>query len=107
MNTTTGLFTLNMTGTDTGGSGLAYFEAFVAIDAQPPVEIGAAIPAGPPDAAGLSHATITYQGLTDSATHQYRFYSVGLDGAGNLEAPHPSPNDVLLSESFAQPRPWR
>ena len=41
-----GTFTLNLTGTDAGGSGLAYFEVYVAIGAGTPVLIGPAIPAG-------------------------------------------------------------
>jgi hypothetical protein len=99
----TGTFTLNVTGTDSGGSGLAYFEAFVAVDAQAPVEIGTPIPAGSPDSKGNDHATLTYQGPTDGVTHQYRFYSIGIDGAGNVEVAHPYPNDLIFSQTFAQP----
>ncbi|MFI5455749.1 MAG: dockerin type I repeat-containing protein [Isosphaerales bacterium] len=99
----TGTFTLNVTGTDAGGSGLAYFQVWVAIDAQAPVEIDTAIPAGVPDKSGIDHATLLYQGLTDGATHQYRFYTTGIDGAGNVEAAHAYPNDVVFSQSFAQP----
>jgi len=99
----TGTFTLDVTGTDAGGSGLAYFQVWVSIDAHAPVEINAAIPAGVPDKSGTYHATLLDQGLTDGATHQYRFYTTGIDGAGNVEAAHPYPSDVIFSQTFAQP----
>src|SRR5262249_47728559 len=99
----TGTFTLNISGTDKGGSGLSYFKVFVPTDAQAPVLIGPAIPGGTPDALGSYHATTSYQGLTDGVTHQYRFYSIGTDGAGNIEAAPAPPNDVVFSRAFAQP----
>jgi hypothetical protein len=99
----TGAFTLNVNGTDAGGSGLADFEVWEAIDAQAPVAIGPEISAGAADTTGIIHATLTYQGLTDGVTHQYRFFSTGIDGAGNVEAAHPAPNDVIFVETFAQP----
>ncbi|MFI5455434.1 MAG: beta strand repeat-containing protein [Isosphaerales bacterium] len=102
VNNGTGTFTLNLTGTDAGGSGLAYFEVLVAIDAQPYQQIGAAIPAGVPDKTGADHSTATYQGLDDGVTHQYGFYSIGLDGAGNVQATPSAPN-LSLAETFAQP----
>jgi hypothetical protein len=102
VNTATGTFTLDVTGTDSGGSGLAYFEDFVAVDALPPVQIGAAIPAGSPDSSGTYHAATFYQGLTDGVTHTYSFYSIGIDGAGNVEAAPPAP-DLTAAENFAQP----
>ena len=67
VNTSTDTFTLNVTGSDTGGSGLAYFEVFVSIDGQPAQQIGLAIPAGAPDSNGYDHATVTYQGLVGGA----------------------------------------
>ena len=103
VNTSTATFTLNVTGSDPGGSGLAYFEVFVAIDAQTPQEIGTAIPAGTPDSNGDDHATIIYQGLTDGVQHQYRFYSIGIDGAGNTEPVHAAPGDVIFTQTFASP----
>src|SRR5262249_25630224 len=78
----TGTFTLNLTGTAPGGKPLDYFVIYVAIDAQSPVPIGPAIAAGFPDASGVYHATIAYQGLTDGVSHTYKFTSIGIDGAG-------------------------
>jgi hypothetical protein len=99
----TGAFALNITGTDADGSGLAYDEVWVSVDAQPPVPVVPPIPAGPPDAGGVVHLTIGYQGLTDGVTHQYRFSSTGIDGAGNAEATHPAPGDWIVSRAFATP----
>ena len=47
---------------------------------------------GPPDSSGNSHATIPYQGLTDGSKHIYRFYSIGLDSAGNVQSAPSTPN---------------
>ncbi len=82
----TGTFTLDLNGTAPGGKPLIDFEVYVAIDAQTPAPIGPAIPAGFPDANGVYHATITYQGLTDGTSHSYTFMSVGIDGAGLVQS---------------------
>ena len=103
VNTTTGLFTLNMTGSDPGGGLVTYFEVFVSVDSGPYTMVnGTAIPAGPPDSQGNSHAMITYQGLTDGAVHHYAFDSVGFDSAGNVQ-PMPPTSNLSLTETFAQP----
>ncbi len=104
VNTSTATFTLYVTGSDQGGSGLAYFEVFVQVDQNPIQQVGPAIPAGAADKLGYDHATVFYQGITDGQPHNYRFYSIGLDGAGNVETAHASPNDVTFSqEVFTQP----
>ncbi len=63
---------------------------------------GTAIPAGPPNSQGNSSATIPYQGLTDGSPHQYAFYSIGFDSAGNVQLAPSTPN-LTLTETFAQP----
>src|SRR5581483_338811 len=78
-------------------------EVFVSIDFGAYSMInGTAIPAGPPDSQGNSHATMPYQGLTDGSQHQYAFYSIGIDSAGNVQSPPSSPN-LSLTETFAKP----
>src|SRR5256885_5485919 len=57
-----------------------------------------------PDKTGTYHATTSYQGLTDGVTHQYRFYSIGIDGAGNTEAAHTAPNDVIFLQRSEERR---
>jgi len=103
VNTSTGTFTLNLTGSDPGGSVLTYFEVFVSVDSGTYTMVnGTAIPAGPADSSGNVHATIPYQGLTDGAQHTYAFYSIGFDGAGNVQSAPATPN-LTLTETFSQP----
>ena len=100
VNTSTGTFTLNLTGNDPGGGLLTYFEVFVSVDGGAYQEAGPyAIPAGAADSTGNEHSTMIYQGLTDGTTHTYAFYSVGLDSAGNLQGAPSSPN-VTFQEKF-------
>ena len=106
-NAATGLFTLTASGTDTGGSGLAGFMFFVEtmtmVDGQPNYQMQklATVAAGPADHRGRSTATTVFQGLTDGVAHTYRFFSVGIDKAGNVEGLHPLPNDVEVTATFA------
>jgi hypothetical protein len=103
-NSANGTFTLNLTGTDANGSGLAYFEVYVVIDAQTPVLIGPAIPAGVADSTGTYHASISYGvPLADGVSHTYQFYSIGIDAAGLEEATHPAPYDATFSASYIEP----
>jgi hypothetical protein len=103
VNSATGTFTLNLTGNDPGGGVLTYFEVFVSVDSGPYAMVnGAAIPAGPADSTATVHASIPYQGLTDGAPHTYAFFSIGMDGAGNVQSAPAAPN-LSISETFAQP----
>jgi hypothetical protein len=103
VNVSTGTFTLKITGNDPGGSVLTYFEVFVSVDSGAYQMVnGEAIPAGPPDSSGNVHATIPYQGLTDGNQHTYSFYSIGFDGAGNVQSAPSTPN-LTLTETFNQP----
>jgi hypothetical protein len=103
VDSSTGTFALNVTGKDPGGSALTYFKVFVSVDAGSYTLVnGSAIPAGPPDSSGNVHAAIAYQGLTDGVRHTYAFYSIGLDGAGNIQ-PAPEAPNLSLIETFTQP----
>ena len=104
VNTGTGTFTLNVTGTDPGGAALTYFEVFVSVDGGAYQEVGPyAIPAGVADSKGNYHSTMIYQGLTDGQSHTYSFYSIGLDAAGNLQSAPSSPNVTFSHQAFAVP----
>ena len=104
VNSATGTFTLNLTGSDPGGGVVTYFELFVSIDSGPYQMVGPAIPAGPANSSGNVQATIPYQGLTDGAKHTYGFYSVGVDSAGNTQAA-PSGSGLTFTETFANATP--
>ncbi len=104
VNTATGTFTLNLTGSDPGGAVVTYFDVFVSIDSAPYTLAAAPIPAGPADSAGKVNATIPYQGLTDGAQHTYAFYSIGLDSAGNKQAAPAGPG-LSFTETFANATP--
>ena len=104
VNTGTGTFTLDLTGSDPGGGLVTYFEVFVSVDGGAYQEVGPyAIPAGAADSNGNYHSTVTYQGLTDGKSHTYSFYSLGLDSAGHLQNAPSSPNVTFSNQVFAAP----
>ncbi len=104
VNSSTGTFTLNVTGSDAGGGVVTYIDVFVSVDSGAYALAAASIPAGPADSTGIVHATIPYQGLTDGAQHTYAFYSIGVDSAGNTQAAPANPN-LMLTEKFANATP--
>lgn len=98
VNSATPTFTVTMTGTDGGGSGLAFFDVFVSVDGGPPTAVGR-LTAGAP-AAGVYSRSLAYQAIADNLNHSYRFFSVGVDALGNTEAA-PAAGDVTASVTFA------
>ncbi|MDB5349626.1 MAG: cya 2 [Planctomycetota bacterium] len=98
--TVNGTFTINATGTDSGGSGLSFFEFFLQIGNGLTQQIGNDLPAGTADGAGVYHAQMTYQAATDGVTRDYYFSSKGIDGAKNPEPTHASPDATFLSRTF-------
>jgi len=104
LNSSTGTFTLELTGNDPGGSALQYFEVYASVDGGSPQEVGPyAIPAGPADSSGNYHSMVIYQGLTDGQLHTYSFYSIGLDSAGNLQSAPSGPNVTFSNKVFTTP----
>ncbi len=104
VNSSTGTFTLDLTGSDPGGGLLTYFEVFVSVDGGTHQEVGPyTIPAGAADSKGNYHSTIIYQGLTDGQSHTYSFYSIGLDAAGNLQSAPSGANVTFANQVFAVP----
>ncbi|MEZ6125358.1 MAG: hypothetical protein R3C49_19590 [Planctomycetaceae bacterium] len=103
-NAATGEITLNITGTDAGNSGLDRFLVYVSIDGAAAEEIPASSVSGGTSDNGTYSQSVTYQALRDGAAHSYRFYTVGIDGAGNTEAaPSVAAADIQLTETFAAP----
>ncbi len=104
LDSSTGTFTLDLTGSDPGGGLVTYFNVYVSVDGGQYQEVGPyAIPAGVADSKGIYHSTAIYQGLTDGQSHSYAFYSTGFDSAGNVQIAPSSPNVTFAAEVFAQP----
>ncbi len=94
----TGLFTVQMTGTKASGSALTQFDVYVSIDSSAAILIGSAN--GTSLGGGNYSGSIVFQGILDGMSHNYRFYSRARDGAGNVEAA-PVSGDVSVMSSFA------
>ena len=94
-----GVFSIAVSGTDGGSSGLQRFDVYVSTDDGIAALIASAV-AGSPDASGVYRATLSYQARLDSALHNYRFFSIARDGAGNIEAAPARDSDVLVSATF-------
>lgn len=87
--TTSGSFTVNWSGTDQG-SGIAFYDIYVAVN-------------GGPYSIWQSQTTATSMTYTASAAGSYNFYSIATDKAGNIEAPKSAAEattQVVLTPSF-------
>jgi hypothetical protein len=101
VDTSTSTFAVHYGGTDAGGSGLAAFTLYVQVDGATPRPF-ITLAAGVPDAHGVYSGTASYQATSDGQAHSYRFYTVGTDGAGNVEpAPAGANDDVTVTATFA------
>ncbi len=100
-----GLFTLNLQGSDVGGSTVNRFRVFVKIDDGTAVEIPQTnVAAGAANGSGVQAATTNYQGLRDGVSHTYTFFTRGIDSKGNLEATPTDANaDIRQTHTFATP----
>ncbi len=100
-----GLFTLNLQGSDVGGSTVNRFRVFVKIDDGTAVEIPQTnVDAGAANGSGVHSATTNYQGLRDGVSHTYTFFTRGIDSKGNLEAaPIDANADIRQTHTFATP----
>lgn len=102
--TATGEISLNITGTDAGNSGLDRFLIYVSVDGGASAEIPASAITAGTSSDGIYSDSVVYQSLRDGAAHTYRFFTVGIDGAGNVEAaPTAATADVQLAETFDAP----
>ena len=78
---------VSVSGSDAGGSGLAYTLVFVRVDDGAARQIGVL---------STASGTIPYEAIADGNAHTYVFYSQGVDGAGNIQPP-PSNASMGLS----------
>ncbi len=96
-------FRIDVTGQDIGSAGLSSFAIFVQVDGGTPRNIGTS-PAGLTGQDNNHRATISYQAISDGQRHTYRFYSIGNDRRGNVEAaPINSQSDVIVNATFQAP----
>ncbi|MEZ6133641.1 MAG: Ig-like domain-containing protein [Pirellulaceae bacterium] len=96
-----GLFNVIVTGTESGGGKLSFFDLYVSVDGGVARLVGSA-GGGVPDASSNYHASIPYQGISDGQSHSYRFFSNGRDSSGNIEpAPRSRNSDVKVTNTFA------
>jgi hypothetical protein len=95
-------FALQMTGSDIGGSGLAFFDLFVQIDNGPAQQVGQ-YTAGSP-VGGIYSRSVNYSAIQDGASHTYRFFTVGRDGRGNVESAPAANQDVVVEAMFDAPQ---
>ncbi len=96
-----GRITLAMSGTDAGGSRLARFDLYVSIDSAVSTLVSSTS-AGAANGSSVYSATTVYQGLTDNLSHSYRFFTLGVDNAGNVENA-PLVGDVTRTQTFGVP----
>ncbi len=103
---TTSKFVIEATGTDEGNSGLAWFDLYVQIDNGPYTQFAhvpaVAVDPNDPNGPGKPYsATANFQATLDGVMHTYHFYSIGTDGAGNVETP-PAQPDFSTSAQFGR-----
>jgi len=90
----TGMFSVNFSGADIGGT-IRTFDVFVSVDGAVPVQVGSVRTS----VAGSARiAAVT-------GTHSYRFFTVATDHSGNVEATPAAPGDVTLTATFNPPGP--
>ncbi|MFO0941313.1 MAG: hypothetical protein U0930_11140 [Pirellulales bacterium] len=94
-----GLYSVQMSGTDSGGGALQYLDLYVSID-DGTAELVATSTAGAPNASGVYQASANYQARVDGVAHKYRFFSVGRDSAGNIEQAPGLLSDVVTTATF-------
>ncbi|MDX1925336.1 MAG: right-handed parallel beta-helix repeat-containing protein [Pirellulaceae bacterium] len=96
-------FRIDVVGSDVGSSGMNSFAIYVQVDGGTPTQIGI-LPAGLPSQDSLHRGSVAFQAIADGQSHSYRFYSIGSDRRGNVEAPPSSPSsDIVLTAMFAPP----
>ncbi|MEM9586567.1 MAG: SdrD B-like domain-containing protein [Planctomycetota bacterium] len=91
---------VDLSGSDTGGSGLAGIELFVSVDGLEPRPVGRV---GAAVGSDTSNGQVRVPAIQDGQTHTYRFFSVGTDNAGNVEMQPGGDGDVSVMVAFDPP----
>lgn len=87
------------------GSGVSHFDVYASVDGADPVRVGTVSPEiitlDLEGGNNIFHSTFFYPGNADGIQRSYVFYSVGVDGVGNIEDPPTvSGEDVSLTHTF-------
>jgi hypothetical protein len=83
---TTQVFTVSWTGSDPGGSGIAVYNIFAAID-------------GGSYATWLANSTATSAAYTGFAGHQYSFYSMAVNNVGTIQTNPGTAQSTMIAAS--------
>lgn len=100
VNTSSPSLLVQFSGSDAGGSGLSAIDLMVSVDGGTPVVVETLSTAGQ---TGTITGTFTYPAFQDGVEHSYRFFTVGIDGAGNREAAPDATSDVIVTAAFETP----
>lgn len=95
-----GLFDVTVSGRDTGGGSLVFFDVYVSIDGGV-AQLAGTTGAGAADGSGTNTASLVFQGITDGTQHSYRFFSIGRDSESNIESAPRRSQDVIQTDTFA------
>jgi hypothetical protein len=100
----TGIMQVNVTGRDSGGSGLREIRVLVSVDGESPVEIpGSPILEAPASPDQVYVASLPYQGIRDDIQHSYRFTTLGVDYKGNAERGRLTMSGITYHQTFPRP----
>ncbi len=103
-----GVFTLNWAGADpdqnsgTPAGSIALVNIYVEIDHATPTLIGQ-LSGGTPNGNGVYSGSLSYHALADGQSHNYSFFSVGVDDEEKTQAEPASPDVTFNSIKYAAP----
>jgi hypothetical protein len=106
-----GVFTINWSGTDpdqdtgTPAGSIVTVDIYVVIDGSTTPTLVGQFSAGTPNSSGVYSGSTTYDALADGNSHNYGFYSIGIDDEQKVQATSSSPivpfNDITYSNTLA------
>ena len=105
-----GVFTLNWAGADpdqnsgTPAGSIATVDVYVEIDTSTTPTLIGRLSGGAPNGSGVYSGSMTYDALADGVSHNYSFFSVGIDDEQKAQA-MPATPDVLIQQRQLQALP--
>ena len=104
-----GVFTLDWAGADpdqnsgTPAGSIAVVDIYVEIDGSTTPTLVGQLSAGSPNASGVYSGSITYDALADGASHNYSFFSVGIDDEQKAQAMPTAPDVTFDGVKYSSP----